>query len=72
MELEVEFEEGDILIFNDQEWKVDENIVCGGYDLIQAGTGELRNFNRKELQDMVEYSGKFTRIREEYIDVFEP
>jgi len=67
MKLEVDFEEGDVLVFNDQEWEVDENVVCGGYDLVQAGTGEIRNFSREDLQDMVKYSGQFQRIREDYI-----
>jgi len=68
MKFEVEIEEGDVIISNNQEWKVEENVSFGGgFDLVQSGTGDLRNFSREELQEMIDFSGQFKLIKEDYI-----
>lgn len=67
MKIEVEIEEGDVIVLNNQEWKIDERVPLGGYDVVQAGTGELRNFTRKEIQEMVKFSGQFKLVKEDYI-----
>jgi len=68
MKFEVEIEEGDVIISNNQEWKVDENVSYGGgFDLVQSGTGKIRSFSKDELQEMIEFSGQFKLIKEDYI-----
>ena len=68
MKFEVDIEEGDVIISNNQEWKVEEIIPHGGgFDLVQSGTGDLRNLSRDELQEMINFSGQFKLIKEEYI-----
>jgi hypothetical protein len=67
MKFEVEIEEGDVIISNNQEWKVTQAHPMWGIDLQQAGTGEYRNFDREELQEMIDFSGQFKLIKEDYI-----
>lgn len=67
MEIEVtlDIEEQDILIFNDKEWKV-KNIYMGTFDL-EPTTGKIQNFTREELQEYIDFSGKFVHIKSDYI-----
>jgi hypothetical protein len=67
MKFEVEIEEGDVIISNNQEWKVEEVHAMWGIDLVQSGTGEYRNFDREEVQEMIDFSGQFKLIKEDYI-----
>lgn len=72
VDVEVDFEEGDILIFNDESWKIKE-IDKHTADVIwkSVSLGEIESASREEIEERIKYSGKFVRIREEYIDVFQ-
>jgi len=69
LEVGVTFGEGDILILNDAEWKV-YDIHSRQVAIKKAGTKEHRDMSVEEIEEWIKYSGKFTRIREEYVDVF--
>jgi hypothetical protein len=72
LDVEVDFEEGDILIINDEAWKIKE-IDEHTADIIWKSTslGNIGSTSREEIEERIKYSGKFVRIREEYIDVFQ-
>ena len=73
LEVDVDFEEGDILIINGEKWRIKE-IDNHTADIIWKSVplGNLGSTSREEIEERIRYSGKFTRIREEYIGVFEP
>lgn len=72
LDVEVDFEEGDILIINDESWRIKE-IDEYTADIIWESTslGNIESTSREEIEERIKYSGKFVRIREEYIDVFQ-
>lgn len=76
-ELELEIEVGDIICFNDEKWVVENLSVVESpegeeksFEAKSVGTGRLRNFTGKELIENVEYSGKFARVKNDYIEIF--
>ena len=65
VELELDIESGDLLVFNEKEWRVD-SVERGTFDL-EPVTGSTRNFTRSEIQELLEYSGKMSHVKSEYI-----
>lgn len=71
LDIEVDFSEGDVLIINDTEWRVEDiDEHTAEIKAVKPHLRESRIFTRAELEEMILYSGKFTRIREDYISVF--
>lgn len=73
MKFEVEIEEGDLLCINDRQWHVDEYDVGYGFEelTVKSRTGEIRIFDRDEIEELCKYSGEVRLIREGYLEVFE-
>jgi hypothetical protein len=71
MKLEIEVEEGDVLIINGKRWKVDEDQrgTLGGTLDMTPLVGEMRNFDREKIEEMIEYSGDIRLIRSDYVSV---
>ena len=71
LEVEVDYEEGDILIINDEKWRVkDIDNHTGDVIWKSVPLGNIGSATSEEIEERIRYSGKFTRIREEYIGVF--
>jgi hypothetical protein len=72
LELTVTIEEGDVLLFNDVWWSVEESSdAMAGIDMKPFNTGKVRNFTREELEERMEFSGEFHLIREDYRNVID-
>ena len=73
MKFELEIEEGDLLCINDREWIVKEHGVGHIYSeiTVKSRTGEIRIFDRDEIEELCKYSGEVRLIREDYLEVFE-
>ena len=67
--IEVEIEEGDIIITNDKTWEVFD-IGWGGTLSLDPKIGEWRTFEKEELEEVIQHSGRFKLIRSDYIDMF--
>lgn len=73
LEVEVDFGEGDILIINDEQYLItDIDNHTATITWKKAGLGELQHITVEEIEDSIKYTGKFTRIREEYVSIFDP
>lgn len=66
--IEVEIEEGDVLVINDKEWKVDNFDILGAIDLYGVGGAGFRSFYRDELEDIVGDAGKFKLLKKKYVE----
>ena len=73
MNVEVEINEGDVLVLNEKVWTVDED--PGGLDagklIMEPRVGELRIFDREKIEELIEYSGNVRLIRKDWHDVYE-
>jgi len=74
MKFELEIEEGDLLCVNDREWVVKAYEVGNIYGelTVESRTGEIRVFDRDDVEELCKYSGEVRLIREDYIEVFDP
>lgn len=68
VELEIDIEEGDIIKFNDEVWEVTD-INMGAFTL-ESQSGSLKIMRGEDLQRNILLSGRFTRLKESYVDVF--
>lgn len=66
--LEIQIEEGDVLVINEKEWKVENFDPFGSIDLYGAGGGGLRGFSRDELEDIIDDAGSFKHLGKRYVE----
>lgn len=66
-EVQLDIEEGDILVFNDEEWEVTD-IVMGSYD-VKSVSGNLDSWYESEIEKNIRFSGKFSLIKKDFIGV---
>lgn len=73
MNVEIEINEGDVLILNGKRWKVEEDL--GGLDAHkmtwEPDVGELQIFHKDRIEELMKYSGQVRLIRNDYLDVYE-
>lgn len=66
--VEVEFEEGDMLKFNDKWWTVDEIDWTGSICLHNEASG-YRYYDTDEIEHLIQVSGSFQRVKEQYASI---
>lgn len=67
MKLEIPIEEKDVLIINDKQWQV--QFVAGKEDelCLSPVYGEERIFEREEVNELIQYSGKVKHIKKDFL-----
>lgn len=72
MNLSFSIEKGDILKMNDVWWQVEEFDGFGNsVDMRPYNGAPIQCFEKKELEESIEYSGSFQYVGKEYSDVVE-
>ena len=69
MKVEVEIKVGDVIEFNNEEWKVVKSVDGGESFNIQSTIGNLQNFSKEEIEKQIDMTGKFSRIRGSYVGI---
>ena len=71
--VEIEINEGDLLYHNDRWWKVEDIEWHMGQEEAWLkpmwGAGELLCLEPEDLQERIDYTGEFRRMKEEYQNV---
>lgn len=69
MKVEVKFKEGDLIKFNDEEWKVFKKTPKTGKIALRSVEGNIQKFSKEEIEKQIELTGKFSRFKESYIGI---